>query len=96
MLSPIPPLLPARALVEMLAGDPDTELMHDPSRLRPVGCPLLLQYGAEDTCVPVDGQSKESPGHWAGPVPPPRFGSTPASNTCSTSCPPSSGPTGRR
>ena len=54
MLSPIPPLLPARALVEMLAGDPDPELMHDPFEdYRKVGCPVLLQYGAEDTSVPV-------------------------------------------
>ena len=56
MLSPIPPLLPARALVEMLAGDPDPELMHDPFEdYRKVGCPVLLQYGAEDTSVPVRG-----------------------------------------
>ena len=54
MLSPIPPLLPARELVEMLAGDPDPELMHDPFEdYRKVECPVLLQYGAEDTSVPV-------------------------------------------
>ncbi len=54
MLSPIPPMLPARELVEMLAGDPDPELMHDPFEdYRKVGCPVLLQSGAEDTSVPV-------------------------------------------
>ena len=38
----------------MLAGDPDPELMHDPFEdYRKVGCPVFLQYGAEDTSVPV-------------------------------------------
>jgi len=55
MLSPIPPLLPARELVDMLAGDPDPELTHDPVQdYRKVRCPVLLQYGAEDTSVPVE------------------------------------------
>jgi pimeloyl-ACP methyl ester carboxylesterase len=54
MLSPIPPLLPARELVDMLAGEPDPELMHDPFEdYRKVRCRVLLQYGAEDTSVPV-------------------------------------------
>jgi acetyl esterase/lipase len=41
-------------LVEMLAGEPDLELMHDPFEdYGEVRCPVFLQYGAEDTSVPV-------------------------------------------
>ncbi len=55
MLSPIPPLLPAGELVGMLAGEPDPELAHDPVQdYREVSCPVFLQYGAEDTSVPVE------------------------------------------
>ena len=55
MLSPVPPMLPAAELVDMLAGEPDPELPHDPvDDYRNVTCPVLLQYGAEDTSVPVE------------------------------------------
>lgn len=54
MLSPIPPPLPVGDLVEMLAGDPDPELPHDPTQdYLDVGCPVFLQYGQDDTSVPV-------------------------------------------
>ena len=67
MLSPIPPLLPARVLVEMLAGDPDPELMHDPFEdYRKVRCPVLLQYGAEDTSVPVRPSVERITEAWGG------------------------------
>jgi pimeloyl-ACP methyl ester carboxylesterase len=54
MLSPIPPLVDVSELVEMLSGDPDLELTHDPAEdYLHVGCPVFLQYGEEDTSVPV-------------------------------------------
>ena len=55
MLSPIPPLLPVDDLVQMLSGDPAPELMHDPMLdYANFNCPVFLQFGAEDTSVPVD------------------------------------------
>lgn len=55
MLSPVPPLVPGAELVELLAGDPDPELPHDPARdYRDVRCPVFLQYGQDDTSVPVE------------------------------------------
>lgn len=54
MLSPIPPQLPVDELVRMLAGDPSPELVHDPvPDYLQVDCPVFLQYGADDTSVPV-------------------------------------------
>ena len=54
MLSPIPPLLPVDRLVEMLTTAPDPELTHDPvGDYRQVGCPVFLQFGADDSSVPV-------------------------------------------
>jgi dienelactone hydrolase len=55
MLSPIPPPLPMDDLVEMLSGDPNPELMHDPvPDYVQVSCPVFLQFGADDTSVPVE------------------------------------------
>jgi fermentation-respiration switch protein FrsA (DUF1100 family) len=54
MLSPIPPPIPVAQLLTMLPTEPDPELDYHPAidyaRLR---CPVLLQYGAQDTSVPV-------------------------------------------
>jgi pimeloyl-ACP methyl ester carboxylesterase len=54
MLSPIPPPMTADELVVMSGGERDPELAYDPALdYARVGCPVLLQYGAEDTSVPV-------------------------------------------
>jgi len=54
MVSPIPPQLPIDELVQMLTGDPSPELVHDPvPDYLQVSCPVFLQYGADDTSVPV-------------------------------------------
>jgi pimeloyl-ACP methyl ester carboxylesterase len=54
MLSPIPPLVPLAGLVAMLSDERDSQVAYDPAvdyaKLR---CPVFLQYGAEDTSVPV-------------------------------------------
>lgn len=54
-LSAVPPLGPVHELVAALSGQPDPELDHDPAgdyaRMR---CPLFLQWGADDTSVPVE------------------------------------------
>jgi pimeloyl-ACP methyl ester carboxylesterase len=55
MLSAVPPLGPVEELVQMLSGDGDAELGHDPAvDYARVRCPVLLQWGAQDTSVPVD------------------------------------------
>ena len=55
MLAAVPPLVPVDELVGMLTGPPDPELGHDPAadyaRIR---CPVLLQWRAQDTSVPVE------------------------------------------
>ena len=54
MLSPIPPMLAMEDLIAMVSGNPDPQVTHDPvmdyARVR---CPVFLQYGSEDTSVPV-------------------------------------------
>jgi len=54
MLSPIPPSVPVEDLLAMVSGDPDPQLTYDPAadygRMR---CPVFLQYGSDDTSVPV-------------------------------------------
>src|SRR5262245_53877526 len=54
MLSPVPPTVDVDQLVKMLARDPQPELTYDPvadyARIR---CPIVLQYGSQDTSVPV-------------------------------------------
>ena len=55
MLSPIPPLMPVTDLLEMIGDERDAEVAHDPAAdYRQIECPILLQYGADDTSVPVD------------------------------------------
>jgi dienelactone hydrolase len=55
MLSAVPPAVAVGDLVGQLTGAPDPELNHDPAadwaRIR---CPILLQWGADDTSVPVE------------------------------------------
>jgi uncharacterized protein len=54
MVSPVPPVLPAEDLVAMLAGPPDREGTHDPADdYRRISAPVFLQYGEDDTDVPV-------------------------------------------
>ena len=54
MLSPIPPLVAATELVAMLTAEPDPQLAYDPvADYARLTCPVLLQYGSEDTSVPV-------------------------------------------
>jgi pimeloyl-ACP methyl ester carboxylesterase len=54
MLSPIPPLMPVDDLVAMLGDERDPELGYDPAAdYAKLSCPVFLQYGAEDTSVPV-------------------------------------------
>jgi pimeloyl-ACP methyl ester carboxylesterase len=58
MLSPIPPPVPAADLVEILAGEPDPQVTYDPADdYARLGCPVFLQYGADDTSVPVDASA---------------------------------------
>ena len=54
MLSAIPPRMPVADLVAMVTSAPDPELAHDPADdYRRLRCPVFLQYGSEDTSVPV-------------------------------------------
>ncbi len=54
MLSPIPPLVPVTELLNMIGDSRDPELGHDPAAdYRRLRCPVFLQYGADDTSVPV-------------------------------------------
>jgi len=55
MLSPIPPPIPLADLVQMLASERDPQVGHDPAAdYQRITCPILLQYGADDTSVPVE------------------------------------------
>lgn len=54
ILSPIPPLMPAEELVAMIGAERDPQLAYDPAEdYARIRCPILLQYGADDTSVPV-------------------------------------------
>lgn len=54
MISPIPPAMPVDELIAMLAAERDPQLTYDPAAdYARITCPILLQYGAEDTSVPV-------------------------------------------
>jgi pimeloyl-ACP methyl ester carboxylesterase len=54
MLSPIPPPIPVDELVALLAAEHDPHVVYDPALdYRGKRCPILLQYGAHDTSVPV-------------------------------------------
>jgi pimeloyl-ACP methyl ester carboxylesterase len=55
MLSPIPPLIAVTDLVEMVGAERDAQVAHDPAAdYARIVCPVLLQYGADDTSVPVE------------------------------------------
>lgn len=55
MLSPIPPLMPVADLVGMLDDVRDPQVAYDPATdYEAVGCPVFLQYGSDDTSVPVE------------------------------------------
>ena len=55
MLSPVPPLMPVADLIEMLGDAHDPELSYDPTiDYARIDCPVLLQYGSDDTSVPVE------------------------------------------
>ncbi|MBB5868867.1 pimeloyl-ACP methyl ester carboxylesterase [Allocatelliglobosispora scoriae] len=59
MLSPIPPFTDAKQLVEMLGGDADPQVVHDPAAdYARVACPVFLQYGSDDTSVPVEASAR--------------------------------------
>jgi pimeloyl-ACP methyl ester carboxylesterase len=54
LLSPLPPDLPAGDLVSMLSAEPDPEVSYDPAAdYARIGCPVLLQWGSEDSSIPV-------------------------------------------
>jgi pimeloyl-ACP methyl ester carboxylesterase len=54
MLSPIPPSMPVDDLVAMVSAERDPQLTYDPAAdYAQIRCPVLLQYGADDTSVPV-------------------------------------------
>jgi uncharacterized protein len=55
MLSPIPPLMPVEDLVSMLDEVRDPQVAYDPATDYEVAdCPVFLQYGSDDTSVPVE------------------------------------------
>jgi uncharacterized protein len=59
MLSPIPPVATVAELVAMLGQTRDPELTYDPiTDYARVGCPVFLQYGADDTSVPVEDSAE--------------------------------------
>ncbi len=81
MLSPIPPLIPVADLVAMVASERDAEVAHDPAAdYARIGCPVLLQYGADDTSVPVEA-SRDAV---LAAAPRPTSASIPGWSTCST------------
>jgi hypothetical protein len=54
MLSSIPPLMPAAELAGMLVAEADPQVSYDPAvDYARSNCPVFIQYGAEDTSVPV-------------------------------------------
>lgn len=54
MLSAVPPPVPVADLLGMITGSPHPDLVYDPvDDYRRLRCPVFLQYGAEDTSVPV-------------------------------------------
>lgn len=54
MLSSLPPQAPAAELAAMLVAEADPQLTYDPAvDYARTACPVFLQYGADDTSVPV-------------------------------------------
>jgi pimeloyl-ACP methyl ester carboxylesterase len=55
MLSPVPPLMPVADLIGMLGEANDPEVTYDPiTDYARIDCPVFLQYGSDDTSVPVE------------------------------------------
>ena len=55
MLSPVPPLIRLADLLGLLGEAQDPEVTYDPiTDYAKIGCPVFLQYGADDTSVPVE------------------------------------------
>ncbi len=55
MLSPVPPLMPVAELLATLGDGVNPELTHDPAvDYARIDCPVFLQYGSDDTSVPVE------------------------------------------
>ena len=55
MISPIPPQIPTDDLVAMLSAERDPQPSYDPAAdYAKITCPIFLQYGADDTSVPVE------------------------------------------
>ena len=54
MLSSVPPLMPVDDLIGMLGDPHDPEVGYDPvTDYERIDCPVFLQYGSDDTSVPV-------------------------------------------
>jgi pimeloyl-ACP methyl ester carboxylesterase len=54
MLSSLPPPMPAAELVDLLLAEADPQVRYDPAvDYARCTCPVFLQYGADDTSVPV-------------------------------------------
>jgi uncharacterized protein len=54
MLSSLPPAMPAAELADMLVAEADPQVSYDPAvDYARSTCPVFLQYGADDTSVPV-------------------------------------------
>ena len=65
-LSSVPPAMPAAELADLLVGEGDPEVGYDPAvDYARSACPIFLQYGANDTSVPVTA-SVEAISHAAG------------------------------
>jgi dienelactone hydrolase len=54
MVSPVPPLVPVAQLLAMMPTQAEPELLYDPAEdYAKFRCPVHLQYGSEDTSIPV-------------------------------------------
>ncbi len=54
MLSAVPPMIAAAELAAMLPAEADPQLVYDPATdYARISCPVFLQYGSDDTSVPV-------------------------------------------
>jgi uncharacterized protein len=54
MLSPVPPTMPVADLIGMLSEVHDPQVAYDPvADYERISCPVFLQYGSDDTSVPV-------------------------------------------
>jgi len=59
MVSAVPPSMAVDEVLRMLAGPPDPELDYDPvTDYMRISCPVLLQWGEQDTSVPVEASAQ--------------------------------------